>query len=137
MSLRKSFFSRKFSKSFRELSVERSGRVRDAEDGAVGSGAAQPEGSWAGMLPELLAEIIRRVESSDGEWPLRQNVVACACVCKRWRQITKEIVRPPSLSGIITFPSCLKQVFFGTMRYYCYLLFRTWEFWLAEIGSFW
>jgi hypothetical protein len=75
----------------------------------------QPEGSWAGMLPELLSEIIRRVESSEGGWPLRQNVVACACVCKRWRQITKEIVGPPSLSGIITFPSCLKQVLLGTM----------------------
>ncbi|KAG7957066.1 hypothetical protein I3843_11G155800 [Carya illinoinensis] len=115
MSLRRSIFSRRFSKSFKELN-DKSGRVRDSDEDAVGSGsgrrgggAGQPEGSWAGLLPELLAEIIQRVERSEGNWPLRQNVVSCACVCKRWRQITKEIVRSPSLTGLITFPSCLKQ----------------------------
>ncbi|KAG6685426.1 hypothetical protein I3843_12G112100 [Carya illinoinensis] len=109
MSLRRSFFSRRFSRSFKELN-EKSGRVRDSDE-AVGSGrgggAGQPDRSWAGMLPELLAEIIQRVERSDGD--LRQNIVACACVCKKWRQITKEIVPSPSLTGIITFPSCLKK----------------------------
>lgn len=115
MSLRKAFFSRKFSKSFKELH-EKSGRVRDSEeDGAAGSVsgrgevAAQLDGSWAGMLPEILAEIIQRVERSEENWPLRQNVVSCACVCKRWRQITKEIVRSTSPTGAITFPSCLNQ----------------------------
>ncbi|XP_022005835.1 uncharacterized protein LOC110904299 isoform X2 [Helianthus annuus] len=38
------------------------------------------------MLPELLGEIIRRVEANDDRWPLRRNVVACGCVCKRWRE---------------------------------------------------
>jgi hypothetical protein len=63
--MKNGFFSRKFSKSCKELSVERSGRVREAEDGAVGSEAMQPEESWAGMLPKLLAEIIRPVLSLE------------------------------------------------------------------------
>ncbi|GMH05586.1 hypothetical protein Nepgr_007426 [Nepenthes gracilis] len=63
---------------------------------------------WSTMLPELLIEIIRRVEASEDKWPLRRNVVACACVCKKWRDITKEIVKSPVSSGRITFPSCLK-----------------------------
>ncbi|GAU44879.1 hypothetical protein TSUD_99790 [Trifolium subterraneum] len=61
------------------------------------------------MLPDLLAEIIKRVDVAEEQWPHRQNVVACACVCKRWRDITREIVRSPSRNGKITFPSCLKQ----------------------------
>lgn len=74
----------------------------------------EAEGMWAGMLAELLGEIIKRVERSEEQWPNRQNVVACACVCKRWREITRQVVRSPSPSHIsavpkITFPSCLKQ----------------------------
>ncbi|KAF2286122.1 hypothetical protein GH714_010606 [Hevea brasiliensis] len=61
------------------------------------------------MLPELLGEIIKRVEESEDRWPQRQNVVACACVCKKWREVTKEIVRSRGNIGKITFPSCLKQ----------------------------
>ncbi|KAL5564543.1 hypothetical protein UlMin_027707 [Ulmus minor] len=61
------------------------------------------------MLPELLGEIIQRVEASEERWPDRRNVVACACVCKRWRDVAKEIIRSPSHTGKITFPSCLKQ----------------------------
>ncbi|KAJ8423084.1 hypothetical protein Cgig2_020562 [Carnegiea gigantea] len=64
---------------------------------------------WASLIPELLAEIIGRVESSEDKWPLRRNVVACACVCKRWRDVTREIVKSPLVTGRITFPSCLKQ----------------------------
>ncbi|GAB4849383.1 Tubby-like F-box protein 7 [Ancistrocladus abbreviatus] len=63
---------------------------------------------WPTMLPELLPEIIGRVESSEDKWPARRNVVACACVCKKWREITREIVRSPLSTGRITFPSCLK-----------------------------
>lgn len=54
-------------------------------------------------------EIIGRVESTEDKWPLRRNVVACACVCKRWRDVTREIVKSPLVTGRITFPSCLKQ----------------------------
>ncbi|XP_050138903.1 tubby-like F-box protein 7 [Malus sylvestris] len=117
MSLRKAFLSRKFSKSFRELLRDedqaRGGDGRVSRDSAeldrVADCPDSSSSSWSAMLPELLGEIIRRVESSEDKWPHRQNVVACACVCKRWRDITKEIARSPSYSGKITFPSCLKQ----------------------------
>ncbi|KAL2245487.1 tubby-like F-box protein 7 [Sesamum indicum] len=68
-------------------------------------------GSWADMLPELLGEIIQRVEASEDKWPQRQNVVACACVCKRWREATKEAVEKASSHqpGKITFPPSLKK----------------------------
>ncbi|KHG14533.1 Tubby-like F-box protein 7 [Gossypium arboreum] len=66
--------------------------------------------SWSTMLPELLGEIMERVEASEDQWPQRQNVVTCACVCKKWREAMREIVRASSPgSGKITFPSCLKQ----------------------------
>lgn len=65
--------------------------------------------NWSNMLPELLTEMIQRVEESEGAWPGRKNVVSCASVCKSWRDITKEIVKAPDLSGKLTFPSSLKQ----------------------------
>ncbi|XP_022717286.1 tubby-like F-box protein 7 [Durio zibethinus] len=66
--------------------------------------------SWSTMLPELLGEIMERVEANGDRWPERENVVSCACVCKKWREVTREIVRASSpSSGKITFPSCLKQ----------------------------
>ncbi|KAH7522990.1 hypothetical protein JRO89_XSUnG0085800 [Xanthoceras sorbifolium] len=114
MSLRKSCLSRKISRSYRESQKSsketRPGggsvvSVSTGSDLAAGDGA----GSWAVMFPELLGEIIRRVETSEDRWPQRQNVVACACVCKKWRDITKEIVKSPPVGGRITFPSCLKQ----------------------------
>ncbi|GKC39849.1 tubby-like F-box protein 7 [Tanacetum coccineum] len=37
---------------------------------------------WSNMLPELLVEIIKRVERCDDTWPVRRDVVACGCVCK-------------------------------------------------------
>lgn len=73
---------------------------------------SDPVDGWANMLPELLGEIIKRVEESEDRWPQRKNVVACACVCKKWREVTKEMVRSPRNIGKITFPSCLKQVNF-------------------------
>ncbi|PPR89753.1 hypothetical protein GOBAR_AA30929 [Gossypium barbadense] len=63
------------------------------------------------MLPELLSDILERVEASEDQWPSRQNVVASACVCKKWREVTREIVKASPASGKITFPSCLKQQF--------------------------
>ncbi|KAF5787231.1 putative transcription factor TUBBY family [Helianthus annuus] len=72
-------------------------------------GTGNGEGSWSNMLPELIGEIIKRVEASEDRWPLRRNVVACGCVCKKWREVVKELVKPPVHGGNITFPSCLKQ----------------------------
>lgn len=121
MSLRNSCLSRRISRSFGEAHKSSKETGLGAADDSVvssttsasmdsGAAAAHSSGSWAGLLPELLGEIIRRVETTEDSWPHRQNVVACACVCKRWREITKDIVKSPFLSGKITFPSCLKQV---------------------------
>lgn len=66
---------------------------------------------WANFPPELLLDVIQRVEASETSWPSRRDVVACASVCRSWRMITKEVVRTPEQSGWITFPISLKQVF--------------------------
>ncbi|KAJ1420756.1 Tubby-like, C-terminal [Sesbania bispinosa] len=67
------------------------------------------QGQWANLPPELLSDIIRRVEESETSWPARAVVVFCASVCKSWRSITKEIVKTPEQCGRITFPISLKQ----------------------------
>ncbi|KAK4477726.1 hypothetical protein RD792_016984 [Penstemon davidsonii] len=67
------------------------------------------QGQWANLPPELLLDIIRRVEESETAWPARTVVVFCASVCKSWRDITKEIVKTPEECGKITFPISLKQ----------------------------
>lgn len=71
------------------------------------------EGQWAHLPPELLLDIIRRVEESETSWPARTVVVYCASVCKPWRDITKEIVKTPEECGRLTFPISLKQVRFS------------------------
>ncbi|XP_043703107.1 tubby-like F-box protein 7 [Telopea speciosissima] len=81
----------------------------DDEETKEGIVASPDEDCWSKMLPELLGEIIQRVEISEDRWPVRKNVVSCACVCKRWRDVTRGIVRSPLQSGKITFPSSLKQ----------------------------
>ena len=65
---------------------------------------------WANLPPELLLDIIQRVEVSETTWPSRRHVVACASVCRSWRMITKEVVRTPEQCGWITFPISLMQV---------------------------
>ena len=68
------------------------------------------QGQWANLPPELLLDIIQRVEESETSWPARNAVVFCASVCKSWRAITKEIVKTPEQCGRLTFPISLKQV---------------------------
>ena len=65
---------------------------------------------WAQLPPELLREVLVRIEESEGSWPSRRDVVACAGVCRSWRGIMKEAVRVPEASGKLTFPISLKQV---------------------------
>ncbi|RAL46564.1 hypothetical protein DM860_004843 [Cuscuta australis] len=67
------------------------------------------QGQWANLPPELLLDIIRRVEESESSWPARTVLVSCASVCKSWRGITKDIVRTPEECGKLTFPISLKQ----------------------------
>lgn len=64
---------------------------------------------WAMMPPELLRDVIQRVEASEGAWPARKHFVACACVCRSWRDIAKDLAKLPEHSGKITFPISLKQ----------------------------
>lgn len=72
------------------------------------------QGQWANLPPELLLDIIRRVEESETAWPARTVVVFCASVCRSWRDITKEIVKTLEECGRLTFPISLKQVFWLT-----------------------
>lgn len=65
---------------------------------------------WANLPQELLREILLKIEASERAWPARRSVVACAGVCRSWRQITKEIVKVPEPSGYLTFPISVKQV---------------------------
>nr|KYP66777.1 Tubby-like F-box protein 2 [Cajanus cajan] len=67
------------------------------------------QGKWANLPPELLLDIISRVEESETTWPARAVVVYCGSVCKSWRAVTKEIVTTPEQCGRLTFPISLKQ----------------------------
>lgn len=72
-------------------------------------GSSGQQSCWANLPPELLLDVIRRVEASEALWPARRHVVACASVCRSWREITKEIVKTPEECGRLTFPISLKQ----------------------------
>ncbi|URE27595.1 tubby-like F-box protein [Musa troglodytarum] len=90
----------------------------EGEGEGEGEGAPEPQqGRWVNLPPELLFDVIRRVEASEVSWPARRHVLACAAVCRWWRGITKEVVDSPEQCGRITFPLSLKQVrsnFLGT-----------------------
>ncbi|XP_048554805.1 tubby-like F-box protein 11 [Triticum urartu] len=74
-----------------------------------GEEAARQGCCWAELPPELLREVLARVEASEPRWPRRRDVVACAGVCRTWRGVVREIVRVPEVSGRLTFPISLKQ----------------------------
>ncbi|KAG6600579.1 Tubby-like F-box protein 5, partial [Cucurbita argyrosperma subsp. sororia] len=80
-----------------------------APDQVPSSSELIQQGRWANLPPELLLDIIRRVEQSETSWPARSVVVSCASVCRSWRAITKEIIRTPEQCGRLTFPISLKQ----------------------------
>ncbi|CAL4908413.1 unnamed protein product [Urochloa decumbens] len=67
------------------------------------------ESRWANLPPELLRDVIRRLEASESTWPNRKNVVSCAAVCRAWREMCREIVLSPEFCGKFTFPVSLKQ----------------------------
>ncbi|XP_075486868.1 tubby-like F-box protein 6 [Primulina tabacum] len=64
---------------------------------------------WDSLPSELLREVLMKVEESESKWPGRKHVVACAGVCKSWREMMKELVKNPEDSGKITFPISVKQ----------------------------
>ncbi|KAJ1263087.1 hypothetical protein BS78_09G158100 [Paspalum vaginatum] len=67
------------------------------------------ESRWANLPPELLQDVIRRLEASESTWPNRKHVVSCAAVCRAWREMCREIVMSPEFCGKLTFPVSLKQ----------------------------
>ncbi|CAD5315421.1 unnamed protein product [Arabidopsis thaliana] len=106
MPLSRSLLSRRISNSFRFHQGETT-TAPESESIPPPSNMAGSS-SWSAMLPELLGEIIRRVEETEDRWPQRRDVVTCACVSKKWREITHDFARSSLNSGKITFPSCLK-----------------------------
>ncbi|KAK6258329.1 hypothetical protein SCA6_012803 [Theobroma cacao] len=86
-------------------------RIRShvAPDQAPTGSELVEQSPWANLPPELLLDIIQRVEESETAWPARAVVVFCAAVCRSWREITKEIVKTPEQCGRLTFPISLKQ----------------------------
>ncbi|KAK6141313.1 hypothetical protein DH2020_024949 [Rehmannia glutinosa] len=87
----------------------RSRSQRVVEDFSVSAIDGLRQSCWANMPPELLRDVLMRIEESECTWPSRKNVVACAGVCRSWREIMKEIVRTLEVSGKLTFPISLKQ----------------------------
>lgn len=100
--------------SRRSFEVKLSGHQRGKSQGAVHELHDQPlviqNSCWAGLPPELLRDVIKRLEASESTWPGRKHVVACAAVCRSWREMCKEIVHGPEFTGKLTFPVSLKQV---------------------------
>ncbi|KAK1427303.1 hypothetical protein QVD17_15986 [Tagetes erecta] len=66
-------------------------------------------GRWENLPPELLLDVINRVEAGKTTWPARRDVVACAAVCRLWRYTIKQVVKTPEQCGLLTFPVSLKQ----------------------------
>ena len=66
---------------------------------------------------------IQRLEASETSWPARRALVACASVCKLWREITKDVVKTPEQCGFITFPISLKQVIFTLLTISSYVIY--------------
>ncbi|CAG7908743.1 unnamed protein product [Brassica rapa] len=87
----------------------RSRSQRVVQDSCVVPVDAFKQSCWATMPPELLRDVLVRIEASEDTWPSRKNVVACAGVCRNWRALVKEIVKVPQLSSKLTFPISLKQ----------------------------
>ncbi|KAL2318746.1 hypothetical protein Fmac_032622 [Flemingia macrophylla] len=71
--------------------------------------SSSSQSQWANLPPELLLDIIQRLEASETSWPARRALVACASVCRVWREITKDVIKTPEQCGLLTFPISLKQ----------------------------
>lgn len=90
------------------------------DNSAVGIDAFK-QSCWANLPPELLRDVLMRIEASEDTWPPRKNVVSCAGVCRSWRGIMKEVVKSPEVSGKLTFPISLKQPGPRSSLFQCYI----------------
>ncbi|KAF8411628.1 hypothetical protein HHK36_004186 [Tetracentron sinense] len=99
--------------SRRSFEVRFPGHHRGKSQGSVHELHDQPlitqHSCWARLPPELLRDVVKRLEASESTWPTRKHVVACAAVCRSWRAMCKEIVKSPESCGKFTFPVSLKQ----------------------------
>jgi hypothetical protein len=77
---------------------------------SCGHGAVEDDGSelLVAAAPELLRELLVRIEVSESRWPARKDLVSCAGVCQTCKGIMKEVVRVPEVSGKLMFPILLK-----------------------------
>lgn len=91
------------------------------------SSSSSSQSRWASLPPELLLDIIQRVEASETSWPARRAVVACASVCKLWREITKDVVKALEQCGLFTFPISLKQVIFTLFMNLMSIFLQCWK----------
>ncbi|VYS49709.1 unnamed protein product [Arabidopsis thaliana] len=73
------------------------------------------------MPPELLRDVLMRIERSEDTWPSRKNVVSCAGVCKNWRQIFKEIVNVPEPDPGGSLVQCYVKRNRSNQTFYLYL----------------
>lgn len=111
--------------SRRSFDVKLHGHHRGKSHGAVHELHDHPvviqSSCWASLPPELLRDVIKRLEESESTWPARKNVVACAAVCRSWREMCIEIVRAPEFCGKLTFPLSLKQPGFRDGTIQCFI----------------
>eukprot|EP00252_Welwitschia_mirabilis_P018641 TRINITY_DN4145_c0_g1_i1.p1 TRINITY_DN4145_c0_g1~~TRINITY_DN4145_c0_g1_i1.p1 ORF type:complete len:410 (+),score=75.63 TRINITY_DN4145_c0_g1_i1:794-2023(+) len=102
-----SISKRGFDVKMPNLHRARSERVRyDGEKALV---LQDQQSCWANLPPELLRDVMQRIEASEDTWPARKHVVACAAVCRSWREVCKEVVKSLEECGKLTFPISLKQ----------------------------
>ena len=62
------------------------GSVSNLHDGPI----VVDQSRWVGLPPELLRDVMKRLEEGESTWPSRRDVVACAAVCGTWREICKD-----------------------------------------------
>ncbi|KAM3333983.1 hypothetical protein ACQJBY_028834 [Aegilops geniculata] len=91
------------------LTGHHKGKAQSSLDDFLDPAPVIQESRWASLPPELLQDIIRRLEADESTWPSRKHVVCFAAVCKTWREMCKEIVLSPEFSGKLTFRVSLKQ----------------------------
>lgn len=112
--------------SRRSFDLRRSGHQRGKSHGASfrelnDQPLVVQNSRWANLPPELLYDVIKRLEESESTCPARKHVVACAGVCRSWRSMCKEIVKSPEFCGKITFPISLKQPGFRDGTIQCFI----------------